>query len=122
MADPEVTDPPEPSTDALPPEQEERIVDKVVNRVRDVVDDLIGKAKGGDPVADDEPVVDDDTPDPLESPRTTEANMESEVKAALEKIQAEERHAEDHARLEREAERAPVTLGRITQKLWGDPS
>jgi hypothetical protein len=98
----------------LPPAQEERIVDKVVNRVKQVVSEML-PAKA----AETEPV--EEVAEPVKEPvtvREIEQDMESQVRAAVEKIGAEKEHAEAHEKI-KEAERAPVQAGKVTRFLWG---
>lgn len=102
---------------ALPPEQEDRIVDKVVNKIKEIV----LPAREADPV--DEEIIDPDAKvkEPT-SVKEIENDMEAQVRTQLKKIGAEEEHAKEHEALKKEAERPPVTVGRVTRALWGDGS
>ncbi len=100
---------------AEPPEseQEDRIVDKIFNKVKEIV--LQGP---GDP--DPDPDLD---PDPVKEPTSVkeiENDMEAQVRAQLKKIKAEDDHAAEHEKLKAEPERPPVTVGKVTRALWGD--
>jgi hypothetical protein len=102
--------------DALPPEQEERIVTKVVDRVKSVLSDIVGA-----PSKDAEPV-EEELAAPAKEPTTVkeiETDMEAQVREALKKIGAEEEHQKQHETLKKEAERPPVQVGRVTRALWG---
>ena len=114
--DPEATDP-TPEADPIPEAQEDRIVDKVVNRLRDTIDTLTGK--GGDPDPDPEPVTDPKTAEPTTA-KGIEDDMESQVRKALEKVTADDKHKADHEKLAKETERTPETLGRVARALWGE--
>jgi hypothetical protein len=114
---PDEETPPEETSEALPPEQEERIVDKVVTRVKKTFEELVGRAPEEVPEEVPEEIPDEEV---IETPRAQESSMEAEVRAALAKIKADEKHAEDHERLTKEVERAPRQLGKATQFLWGD--
>jgi hypothetical protein len=104
--------------DALPPEQEERIVEKVVNRVKDVLTDIVGKPKE---IADDDGT--EDEPEAVTKEPTTvkeiETDFEAQVRKELAKIKAEDDHAAEHEKLKQEPERAPVQVGKVTRALWG---
>jgi len=120
MAKAEAPEPDEETVDdALPPEQEERIVTKVVDRVKSVLADIVGKPAE---------VVEEAEPEPekvVKEPTTVkeiETDMEAQVREALKKIGAEEEHAKEHEKLKAEPERPPVTVGRVTRALWGDGS
>src|ERR1700677_424801 len=93
--------PAEETDDALPPEQEERIVTKVVDRVKAVIGDIVGAPKE---VADDpaEPEVKVKEPTTV---KEIETDMEAQVREALKKIGAEEEHAKEHEKLKAEPER-----------------
>jgi hypothetical protein len=101
---------------ALPPEQEDRIVDKVVNRIKDIV---MAPAEVLDEATDDEPEKPAKEPT---SVKEIENDMEAQVRAQLKKIGAEEEHAKEHESLKKEAERPPVQVGRVTRALWGNGS
>ncbi len=99
---------------AIPPEQEDRIVDKVVNKIKEIVlapgEVIEDKA---DEVVEDAPVKEPTTVKEIEN------DMEAQVREALKKIGAEEEHAKEHEKLKAEAERPPVQVGRVTRALWG---
>lgn len=99
----------------LPPEQEDRIVDKVVDKVKGVIADIVGtpKAAVDDDDDDDEEIVKEPT-----TLREIENDMEAQVRDALDKIRGEEEAAEKIPK--KEAERVPVQVGRVTRALWGD--
>lgn len=106
----------ETETKALPPEQEDRIVDKVVNKLKEIV--LAPVA-----LVEDETEVEVETPtkEPT-SVKEIENDMEAQVRAQLKKIGAEEEHAKEHEKLKAETERPPVMVGKITRAMWGDGS
>ncbi len=111
-AEPEVED------ETLAPEDEDRIVDKVVDRVKAVLTDLVGKLKAeveGEGVAEVE-VEEKKEPSTV---KEIETDMEAQVRKALEKIGADEEHAKQHETIKKEAERPPVTVGKVTRFLWG---
>jgi hypothetical protein len=98
---------------ALPPEQEDRIVDKVVNKLKEIV--LAPAALVEDDPEDETEVV---TKEPT-TVKEIETDMEAQVRAQLKKIGAEEEHAKEHEKLKTEPERPPVQVGRVTRALWG---
>lgn len=103
----------------LPPEQEERIVDKVVSKVRGVISDLTGSKPVEKPEETEE---DTETPPEPTSIKEIEADMESKVREALTKIGADEAHQKEHERLaamKKEPERQPVQMGKVTRWMWG---
>lgn len=114
----EETPPEETETAAeLPPEQEERIVAKVVSKIKEIV-------LPAEEVVEDEPLVEEPEAK-VKEPTTVkeiETDMEAQVRAALHKIGAEEEHQKQHETLNKEAERVPVQVGRVTRALWGDGS
>jgi hypothetical protein len=114
MAEPEET--PEPETDALPPEQEERIVTKVVDRVKSVLSDIVGAPKEVE--TETEEVPEKGTKEPS-TVKEIETDMEAQVREALKKIGAEEEHAKEHEKMKQEPEREPIQVGRVTRALWG---
>lgn len=101
---------------AIPPEQEDRIVDKVVGKLKEIV---LAPADVLDDELDDEP--DKVTKEPT-SVKEIETDMEAQVRQQLRKIKAEDEHEEEHKKLKAEPEREPVTVGRVTRALWGDGS
>ena len=110
----EETPPEETETAAeLPPEQEDRIVDKVIAAVKGV----LTQPKE---VAEEIP---EEAPEKVTKEPTTvkeiETDMEAQVREALKKIGAEEEHQKQHETLKQEAERPPVQVGRVTRALWG---
>lgn len=110
----------EAETGGLPPEQEERIVDKVVNRIRDVVDSMVDAAKGGTKEAETETTETTETTG-TETARTQEINMEALVKAEVAKIVGTGKEADDTVKeVKKELERAPIQMRRDTKFLWGD--
>ena len=105
---------PEQDEEDLAPAEEDRIVDRVVDRVKGVLADLVGKP-AAEPEAEPEA-------GPVKEPTTTreiETDMEAQVRAAMGKIGAEEDHAKQHETIKKEAERSPVTVGKVTRFLWG---
>ena len=108
-------------TTDLAPETEERIVDKVVNRIRDVVDSMVEAAKGGTKEVGGE-VEDPGTETTgTETARTQEINMEALVKAEVAKIMGTGKEADDAVKeVKKELERAPIQMRRDTKFLWGD--
>jgi len=110
----EETPPPEADETSaeLPPEQEERIVDKVIAAVKGV----LTQPKE---VVDDEPVVEEKVTKEPTTVKEIETDMEAQVREALKKIGAEEEHQKQHETLKKEAERPPVQVGRVTRALWG---
>lgn len=110
---PEETEP----EDALPPEQEERIVDKVVDRVKSVISDIVGKPAELEDEVEEEP---EKTAKEPTTVKEIETDMEAQVREALKKIGAEEEHQAEHQKLKAETERVPVQVGRVTRALWGD--
>lgn len=117
--EPQETETTETTAEALPPEQEERIVDKVVAKVRDLVGTLTGAGDGdGEGGAGEaEPI--ETTPEPS-TPRQVEAETEEQVRQALEKLKGEEEHRKEHEKI-RELERPPAVVSRVTRALWGEP-
>jgi hypothetical protein len=114
--EPETPEPDEKSD--LPPEQEERIVEKVVSKVKDTLRDIFPAAKSGDPEPDEEPAEVPEEKEPT-TVKEIENDMEAQVRAAVEKIGAEEQHKQEHEKLKKEVERAPVQVGKVTRFLWG---
>lgn len=106
-----------PPAAALPPEQEDRIVDRVVSKIKEVV---LAPGAALDELDDD----DDDDPPAKEptSVKEIETDMESQVRQQLKKIKAEDEHAAEHEKLKAEPEREPVMVGRVTRALWGNGS
>lgn len=117
MADEEeTTTETEPQAKAIPPEQEDRIVDKVVNKIKEIV---LAPGEKLEELTEDE----DGDEDPVKEPTTVreiENDMEAQVRAQLKKIRAEEDHAAEHEKLKQEPEREPVTVGKVTRALWGN--
>lgn len=112
-----------PADSSLPPEQEERIVDKVVSKVKDVLSEIVGPGERSDG-GDAEP-----PPGPA-SPAATEADMERTVREGVQReITARERksaaaearraHDEEHERLRAAVEKPPQTFSRLTTAMWG---
>jgi hypothetical protein len=99
---------------AIPPEQEDRIVDKVVNKLKDIV------LKPAEVLDDDEPeeVAEEVTKEPT-TVKEIETDFEAQVRKELAKIKAEDDHAAEHEKLKAEPERPPVQVGRVTRALWG---
>lgn len=104
----------EPEAKAIPPEQEDRIVDKVVNKIKEIV---LAPGEILDEATKDEP--DDKPAKEPSSVKEIENDMEAQVRAQLKKIGAEEEHAKQHEALKKEIERPPVQVGRVTRALWG---
>ena len=105
----------------LPPEQEERIVDKVVRKVKEVLGasgEVAEEGESGGSEEGEQTGSEDDVPS---SPRQVEASTEGQVREALRAIQAEEQHAQEHERIKKETERQPVSVSRITRAIWGEP-
>ena len=106
----------ETTTTELPPEQETRIVDKVIAAVKGIIaaPGEVVEETGTDKEVDDKPAK-----EPT-SVKEIENDMEAQVRAALKKIGAEEEHAKEHEKLkEAETERPPVQVGRVTRAIWG---
>jgi hypothetical protein len=114
-----------PADSSIPAEQEDRIVDKVVEKVRGWVEQVTGP--GGAPAESESG--EGTATAPLGS-AATEADMEHKVKAAVEKeITAKERrsaaadaraaHDAEHEKLRAAIERPPRTHSRLTTALWG---
>ena len=117
MAKVEAPEPEEETVDdALPPEQEERIVTKVVDRVKSVLSDIVGTPKVAE---EEEPEVEEKVTKEPTTVKEIETDMEAQVREALKKIGAEEEHQKQHETLKKEAERPPVQVGRVTRALWG---
>jgi hypothetical protein len=102
--------------ETIPPEQEDRIVDKVTAKVKDIFKEIVGT-----PATPTEEV--DEVVEPVEkepdTPKAIEADMEAQVRAAVAKIEGEKKHEDDHEKLRHEPERAPSELRRVTKALWG---
>lgn len=112
---------PEPEAKAVPAEQEERIVDKVVARVKSTVQELMGGASTageGDEGGAGEP---DGPVEAPASPAQVEVQSESDIREALKRIKAEEDHEAEHHKLKAEIERPPQQVKRLTRALWGEP-
>ena len=108
-----------PAQPPVPAEQEDRIVNKVVDRLKNYISDVVtgGEGKGADGPGEGDGA---SPPEPEPStPREVEAASEDAVRAAVEKINAEKEHAAEHAKL-REPERPPQQFSRLTKALWGD--
>lgn len=113
-----------PADSSIPPEQEERIVDKVVDKIKGFVSDIAGpgrEAGEGEPPS---------APAAPPGPAATEADMEQRVKNAVEsEITSKERrsaaaearraHDEEHERIRGLVEKPPKTYSRLTSALWG---
>lgn len=100
---------------AIPPEQEERIVDKVVGKIKEII------GKPAAIVEDEEP--EDEAEEVTKEPTTVkeiETDFEAQVRKELAKIKAEDDHAAEHEKMKAEPERAPVQVGKVTRALWGD--
>jgi hypothetical protein len=105
----------------LAPETEERIVDKVVNRVRDVVDAAIAAAKGTTTEVETETGETETGAKVTETARTQEIDMEALVRAEVAKILPTGKEAEPVVQeVKKELERAPVQMRRDTKFLWGE--
>lgn len=111
----------EPEGAGLPAEQEDRIVDKVVSRIKPLLEDARRTVLGDrDSHAGPEDGEEEDEPaaEPS-SPRQIEAVAEDAVRAAVERISSEKEHEEHHKHL-KEAERPPQQFSKLTKALWGD--
>lgn len=109
----------------VPAAQEDRIVDKVVNKVRDLFDEIVGPGSGAG--GGDEPPTSTAPP----GPAATEADMERKVKEGVAKeITARERktererqsaeHEAEHERIRALTEEPPKTFSKLTTAIWGD--
>lgn len=107
----------------VPAAQEDRIVDKVVAKVRGVFEEIVG-AGGDDGGGGDSPR------SAPAGPAATEADMERKVKEGVEKeITARERksaraeaaaaHEAEHERMRGLIETPPKQLSRLTTTIWG---
>ena len=101
------------TSDALPPEQEERIVDKVVSKLKEFVKSPVDEKE-----ETDEEIAETVTKEPT-TQRGIEEDMTAQVRAAMQKIGAEEEHQHEHEKLKKEIERPPVQVGKVTRFLWG---
>ncbi len=125
MAKPE-TDPteetaPQPAAGDEPevsPEEEARIVDRVVERVKTYIQEVVGTGNGGQSAVAEEGGDGSDPSSEPSTPRQVETASEDAVRAAVEKISAEKEHAEAHAKI-KENERPPRQFSRLTTTLWG---
>jgi hypothetical protein len=120
--EPEVTEPE--GGDDAPVEEKVNRLEQGLDALRGKVDEVLHKiVGGGGPPAEveaDGSEGGDSPPKEPTSAKEIESSMEAEVRTALEKISADEKHAADHDKLAKEVERAPKQLGRVTQALWGD--
>lgn len=109
------------ATETLSPAEEERLTDKIVGKVRQLIDE-VKTATGRPPAGDDEGGDGSEEvaqpPEPSTS-REIEAASEDAVRAAVERIAAEKEHAAEHAKI-KELERPPQQFSRLTRALWGD--
>lgn len=109
-------------TEHLSPAEEERLTDKIVNKVKELIEEVktvtgrppSGDGEGGDGSEAEAPA----SPEPSTS-REVEADAEDKVRAAVERITAEKEHAAEHAKI-KELERPPQQFSRLTKALWGD--
>lgn len=106
-----------PEGSELPPAQEDRIVDKVVSKIKEIVGPA-GASSGETPSA------------PPAGPAATERDMEDQVRRGVEKeITARERknaaaearrlHDEEHERMRSLVETPPKVYSKLTTALWG---
>ena len=109
---------PDARDETLAPEDEDRIVDKVVDRVKAVLTDLVGKPKA-EVEGEGEAEVEVEAKKEPSTVKEIETDMEAQVRKQLAKIMADEEHAKDHEKLKKEPERPPVTVGKVTRFLWG---
>lgn len=109
----------------VPPEQEDRIVDKVVAKVRDVFQEIVGAGGGSDDGGDASP-----TSHAPAGPAATEADMERQVREGVAKeITARERktqrqaaaeaHEAEHEKMRSLVETPPKTYSKLTTAMWG---
>lgn len=115
---------PEEATAGIDPEQEDRIVNRTVEAVKEELRGLVAEVVGGvgkkPPVEEEEGPAEKATVEPSTSQREIEILSEEQVRAAVERITADKEHAEHHAHL-KEAERPPQQFSRITKAIWGGP-
>lgn len=113
-----------PADSSLPPEQEERIVDKVVGKVKEFLDEVVGGGAASDG-GDQSP-----RSTAPATPAATEADFESKVREGVAKeITRKERqterqrrdaeHQAEHERLAALAETPPKTFSKLTTAIWG---
>jgi hypothetical protein len=115
-----------PADSSIPAEQEDRIVDRVVDKLKRAWGEITGP--GGEPPSAGGSG--EQTTAPPLGTRATEDDMEAKVKAAVEeKITARERrvaaadaraaHDAEHERIKTMTEKPPKTYSRLTTTLWG---
>lgn len=102
---------------SIPVEQEDRIVDKVVGKLKDFVQGGAapstsgeeGEGGGSGPPTSTTP----------SSPAQVEINAEDVVRRELKKIMVAEDHEHEHEHLRQELERPPQVVPWLTRKIWG---
>jgi hypothetical protein len=113
-----MSDNPEPEVESeIPPAQEDRIVDRAVSKLRKVIQDLIPVPDTKDPEQVEHEAA--DLPAEPTTTREIEKDLESQVRAAMQKIHAGDEHEEEHKKIKQEIERPPMTFNRVTKFLWG---
>ena len=112
-------DEPKPPDQPPPDPEDESFAARVEQSVRKALGGLIGKGEVKVEEGKKEPAKEE--PAQPATAKQEEANAEDTVRAALTKITADDEHAREHERLKKEAERQPVTVGRLTRALWGGP-
>lgn len=111
----------EPASHEIPAAQEDRIVDKILSKVKEIV----GPAGPGDARQPER-----EAASAPAGPAATERDMEAKVKEAVEKeitgkerrsaaAAAREAHEAEHAKLREAVERPPKIHSRLTTALWG---
>lgn len=109
----------------VPPEQEDRIVDKVVTKVREVFDEIVGAGGRSDSGGDESP-----TSQAPAGPAAQEADMERQVREGVKReITAREKqtarqaaaaeHEAEHERMRALVETPPKTYSKLTSTIWG---
>jgi hypothetical protein len=110
--------------EATPPENDAPVEEKV-NRLEAGLDSLRGMVESiadkitGKPAEEPVEEVAETVAEEPTTAKGQEADMEAQVRAEIQRIKAADDHAADHEKLKKEAERAPIQLGKVTQFLWG---
>ena len=116
-----------PGDSSLPPEQEDRIVDRIFRKIESTIKDVVGPGEGGERRP---PGSLEGSPTAPPGPAATEADMERRVRDQVDKeITAKERrsaaaearaaHDAEHEKIRAQIEKPPRVYSRLTRIVWG---
>lgn len=102
-----------------PPKDPEKI--DIAGEVRKALGSLLGSATIEDEDGKDSPEGEkDEAKAKPRNVRGIEDDAESAVRKAIGKVEAEKEHQSQHDKIKEMAERAPVTVRKLTKWMWGE--